>query len=231
MKLRRRVVAAMAAVFALTIVVAVPAYAQEGDTGTETEAEGEGPKGHAEEECIHILEGGGEIDECQESPNPILPAANELIWGSISFFVVFGLLAKFAFPAMKKAVVAREDRIRADLEAAERSRTEAEGVRSQYDAQLADARAEAGRIIEEARQAGEGVRRDVVARAEQEANDLRARAQADIAAQRERVLAELRGEIGAMSIDLAGRIVERNLDTETNRQLVDTFIDQVGRSN
>jgi len=231
MKTRRGVVAAMAAAFALTLVVAAPAFAQEDEGETGTEAEGEGPAGHAEEECIHLLEEGGEIDDCQEAPNPIVPEVNEIIWGSISFFIVLGLLAKFAFPALKRAMAAREEQIRADLEAAERTRTESEDARRQYEQQIANAREEAGRIIEEARQAAEAVRADVLARAEQEAADTRSRAEADIALQRDRVLAELRGEVATMSIDLASRIVERNLDTDANRQLVDSFIDQVGRSN
>ena len=101
----------------------------------------------------------------------------------------------------------------------------------QYQAQLADARGEAGRIIDEARQDADRVRRELVARAEEEANDVRARAQADVALQRERALAELRTDVANLSIQLAERIVERNLDRTTQMQLVDSFIDQVGRSN
>jgi F-type H+-transporting ATPase subunit b len=123
---------------------------------------------------------------------------------------------------------AREDRIRNDLESAERARTEAEAEKTQYLAQIAGAQDEAGRIIEEARQSAEQVRRDLIARAETEANEVRQRAEADIAVQRQRALTELRGDVAQLSIDLAERIVERNLDRDTQRQLVDSFIDQVG---
>jgi F-type H+-transporting ATPase subunit b len=75
------------------------------------------------------------------------------------------------------------------------------------------------------------VRADLIARAETEANDIRARAQADIGNQRNQAMAQLRTDVASLSIDLAGRIVERNLDSDTNRQLVDSFIDQVGGSN
>jgi F-type H+-transporting ATPase subunit b len=74
------------------------------------------------------------------------------------------------------------------------------------------------------------VRRELVARAEEEANDVRTRAQGDIALQRERALAELRTDVANLSIELAERIVERNLDHTTQMQLVDSFIDQVGRN-
>jgi len=125
---------------------------------------------------------------------------------------------------------AREDRIRNDLEAAESAKTDAEAEKSQYLAQIAGAKEEAGRLIEEARQAAESVRTDLIARAEQEANDIRARAQADIANQTNQAMARLRTDVASLSIDLAGRIVERNLDSDTNRQLVDSFIDQVSGS-
>jgi F-type H+-transporting ATPase subunit b len=126
---------------------------------------------------------------------------------------------------------AREDRIRNDLEGAELARAAAEAEKAQYLAQIAGAKEEAGRLIEEARQAAETVRADLIARAEAEANEIRARAQADIVNQRNQALAQLRTEVASLSIDLAGRIVERNLDSDTNRQLVDSFIDQVSGSN
>jgi F-type H+-transporting ATPase subunit b len=138
---------------------------------------------------------------------------------------------KFGVPAVKNMEQAREERIRHDLESAELAKTEAEAEKAQYLAQIAGAKEEAGRLIEEARQAAEAVRADLIARAEQEANEIRARAQADIVNQRNQALAQLRTEVAALSIDLAGRIVERNLDNDTNRQLVDSFIDQVAGSN
>ena len=135
---------------------------------------------------------------------------------------------KFGVPAVRNMEQAREERIRNDLEGAEQARADAEAEKAQYLAQIAGARDEAGRIIEEARQSAEQVRRDLIARAEAEANEVRERAQADIAAQQQRAMAELRTDVAQLSIDLAERIVERNLDRATQQQLVDSFINQVG---
>lgn len=221
MKTRRRLLLAGALVAAGVLGLAVPAFAADG--------EGEaGPKGHAEEECIALLEEGGSIDDCQEPPSAVLPEANEIVWGGISFLIVFGLLAKFAFPALKQGMATREEKIRADLEGAEHARSEAEGKRSEYEQQLAEARAEAGRIIEEARVAADQVRRDLIAKAEQEANEVRARAQEDIRLARERAMADLQRSVGQISIELAEKIVERNLDRDTQMALVESYIDQVG---
>src|SRR5215210_7833835 len=92
----------------------------------------------------------------------ILPAADELIWGGIAFVLVLFILNKFAFPALKKTVEEREQKIQSDLEAAESAKNEAEQEKKQYQEQIANARGEANRIIEEARQQAETVRKDLI---------------------------------------------------------------------
>jgi F-type H+-transporting ATPase subunit b len=207
---------------AFVLAIAAPAFAQEPEPKYANEAA---------KECAEKLAKGGTIDDCQKAPSPLLPGKNEIIWGSLAFLVLLGAMWKFGVPAVRNMEQAREDRIRNDLEGAEKAHAEAEAEKAQYLAQIADAKNEAGRLIEEARQAAESVRADLIARAEAEANDIRARAQADIANQRNQAMAQLRTDVASLSIDLAGRIVERNLDSDTNRQLVDSFIDQVAGSN
>ena len=220
----RKHIRALIAAVGITVVVlvmAAPAYAAESTPKYANEAA---------KQCAEKLAAGGSIDDCQKAPSPLKPANNEIIWGSLAFLVLLVAMWKFGVPAVKNMEKAREDRIRNDLEGAEKAKAEAEAEKAQYLAQIADAKNEAGRLIEEARQAAESVRADLIARAEQEANDIRARAQADIANQTNQAMARLRTDVASLSIDLAGRIVERNLDTDTNRQLVDSFIDQVSGS-
>jgi F-type H+-transporting ATPase subunit b len=168
------------------------------------------------------------LEDCKKAPSLITPAVSEMIWGGLAFLIVFALLVKFAFPALKKGVKAREEKIRSDLEGAERARQEAEEERARYQAQLADARGEASRIVEEARAAAEQVRTDVTGRAEQEAADIRARAADDIRSARERALSDLRAQVADISIELAEKIVERNLDRSTQEQLIESYISSVG---
>jgi F-type H+-transporting ATPase subunit b len=229
---RNRALIAVLGAAALALGAGPALAAEGGETGEPAATETEHKfANHDAEECVEILEEGGTVEDCQEAPNPLIPEVNEILWGSAAFLVLLVAMWKFGVPAVRNMEQAREDRIRNDLESAERARAEAEAERARYEHQLADARSEAGRIIEEARQSAETVRSDLIARAEQEANEVRERAQADIANQRAQALAQLRSEVAQLSIDLAGRIVERNLDSDTNRQLVDSFIDQVSRSN
>ncbi|MBI2709329.1 MAG: F0F1 ATP synthase subunit B [Actinobacteria bacterium] len=182
----------------------------------------------AGEECIKKLEQGAEIDACQQAPNPLVPATNELIWVGIAFVVVFGFLAKFGYPAVKKGLDARADKIRGDLEGAESAKSQAEQVLAEYRAQLADARAESGRIIEEARQAADSIKRDQEQRLQAELAEMRQRAAADIEASKQQAIADLRHEVAALAIGAAEKVVGRNLDRDTNTQLVEQFIAQVG---
>jgi F-type H+-transporting ATPase subunit b len=168
------------------------------------------------------------LEDCHKAPSLITPATNEIIWGGIAFLIVAFALMKFAFPMIKKSLAARQEKIRGDLEGAERARAEAEAERTQYTTQLADARSEANRILEEARQATEQVRAELLARAETEAAEIRQRAQEDARLAGERALSDLKAQVAGLSVDLAERIVEHNLDRDTQLALVESYIASVG---
>jgi F-type H+-transporting ATPase subunit b len=216
---RIRALIAVAGIALVVVFAAAPAFAQETEHNFSS---------HDAEECYDLLAEGGKVEDCQQAPSPLLPATNEVFWGTAAFVVLFLAMLKWGVPAVKNMEAAREERIRNDLEGAEKVRAEAEAEKAQYLAQIAGANEEAGRIIEEARQSAEQVRRDLIARAEGEAVEIRDRAQAEIAAQQQRAMAELKTDVAQLSIDLAERIVEQNLDRDTQLRLVDSFINQVG---
>jgi F-type H+-transporting ATPase subunit b len=181
-------------------------------------------------ECIDKLEKGGKVDDCQKAPNPILPATNELIWGALSFVILFFLLSRFAYPSLKKGMENRAEKIRTSIDEADRAKSEAQRILDEYQRQLADARSESARIIEEARQAADRLRQDLKRQAETEVTDLRARAQEDIQAQVQRAMADLQARVGELAIELAEKVVERSLDRETNMALIENYINQVATS-
>ncbi|HEU5149247.1 MAG TPA: F0F1 ATP synthase subunit B [Iamia sp.] len=187
------------------------------------EAEESGLEG---EELDTLVEDG--ITECRQAPSPILPEVNEIIWGGFGFLVVFAGLAWKGYPAIKGAMNDRTEKIRADIEGAEAAKAEADKVLAEYHSQLADARNEAARILEEARQDADAVKAEKVAAIEPELAEMRQRAAAEIESSKAQALSELRGEITAIALGAAERVVERNLDDETNRALIDSYIDSVG---
>lgn len=185
-------------------------------------------KSEVEEECIHLLEQGQAVDACQEAPNPILPTTNELLWGAFAFIVLFGLFAWKGVPAVKGAMDARAQKISDSLDEAEKAKTDAESILAEYQRQLADARVEASRVIEEARGQAEQVRRDLIAKAEAEVSELRQRNAEAVTAERGRVMGEMQGQVAALAIELAEKVVESNLDREANTRLIENYINRVG---
>ena len=168
------------------------------------------------------------LEDCKKAKSLVTPALPEIIWGGLAFLIVLGVLMKFAFPALKKGLKAREDQIRDDLESASKAREDAEAESAQYRAQIGDARSEANVIIEDARADAERIRREVVARAEAEASDIRERAQEDIRLAQDRAMSDLRSQVTDLSIGLAERVVERNLDRDTQVALIESYINSVG---
>lgn len=177
--------------------------------------------------CIALLTDGDSVNDCQKSPNPLLPETNELIWGGIGFAVVFFALAKFGVPAMKQAMDTRTERIRNDLQQAEDQRSDAEGLKAEYTAQLNDAKAEAGRILDEARQTAEQVKRDRESELQTELAAAREQALAEIETSKATATDDLRGELASLAVGAAEAVIQRNLDPETQNQLVEEYIDRV----
>ena len=161
----------------------------------------------------------------------LLPAIPELIWGFVAFLLLMGLMFKFVFPKADQALEDRSAAIQGKMEEADKRLVEAEKSKADFEAGIADARGEATRIIEEAKQTAESLRRDIVAKAEDEAAQLLEKARADVAAERDRVLQELRSQVGVLSVELASRIVERELDPSTHQLLVDEYIQNLSRTN
>lgn len=225
---RKKLLLALAALsVGLVLAFASPASAQEDPVHeVEAEAEANGAKA-ADVECIPIIADGGTVDDCQSAPNPLLPETNEIIWGALGFIVVFFFIAKYGLPQMRQAMNNRTEKIRGDLQAAEDQRSEADSLLTEYRAQLNDAKSEAGRIIEEARQAADQIKRDQEARLQSELAELRTRAVADIDAAKAQAMNDLRDEVAQLAIGAAETVVQRNLDPATQTQLVEDYINQV----
>jgi F-type H+-transporting ATPase subunit b len=159
------------------------------------------------------------------APNPLLPTWPEFIIGTICFVLVFGVLSWKLMPRITKTLEERHDAIEGGINRADEAQEEAKQVLAQYRAQLDDARHEAARMREEAREQGAQIIAEMRERAEAEARRITDAAQAQIEAERQQALASLRVEVGALATELAGRIVGESL-TETARQsrMVDRFL-------
>ncbi len=162
------------------------------------------------------------------SQNPLVPSLTELIIGTVSFFIVFGLLGKVLLPRIQKTLRERTDQIEGGLERAEEAQAEAARVLEQYRQQLAEARHEAARLREEAREQGAQIIAEMREEAQAEARRLTEASNAQIEAERMQALTSLRAEVGALATDLASRIVGESLQDEARQsRVVDRFLDDL----
>ena len=158
-----------------------------------------------------------------EDAYPVIPHPGELIVGIISFAILYLLYKKYVVPRLEAMLAERQRTIEGGIE-----RAEAKASLDQYRAQLAEARNEAAQIRDQARADGQQILEELRAQAQEESARIVARGEEQIAASRSQVVNELRGQIGALAVDLAGRVVGESLADEARRQgTVDRFLDQL----
>jgi len=163
--------------------------------------------------------------------NPLIPAANELIWGTIAFLLLLLLLWRSGvFKRITEMLRERSARIEGNIEKAEQTRAEAERLLEEYRDRLGKAREESNRIVAEAREAAEALRKDLQQRAQEESNRIIESARVEIQAERLRAERELRQTVGRLAVQVAGRVVQSELDERRHLALVDSYIDELAAS-
>jgi F-type H+-transporting ATPase subunit b len=159
------------------------------------------------------------------SPNPLVPNWTEVIVGAIAFFIVFFALWKVLLPRIMTTLEERTDAIEGGLERASQAQSEANRVLEQYKAQLAEARHEAARLREQAREEGAAIIATMREQAQAEARRITETAQAQVVVDRQQAFASLRAEVGTLSVQLASKIVGESLDDEARQsRVVDRFL-------
>src|SRR4051794_1486325 len=164
----------------------------------------------------------------EEDPNIFLPHGSELFVGPIAFAIIFGLFAWKLLPRIKATLDERSDQIEGGLKRAADAQDEAKQTLEQYKAQLQDARQEAARLREEAREQGATIIAEMREQAQADARRIVEAAQTQIEAERQQALTSLRAEVGAMSVELAGRVVGESLEDEARQaRVVDRFLEEL----
>jgi F-type H+-transporting ATPase subunit b len=166
--------------------------------------------------------------EPANDPEHLYPHVEELIVGAVAFAVLFFFVARWVLPRLGKILEERRQKIQGSLEEAERAKQNADKLLADYQQKLRDAGSEAGRIIEESRKTAEQMRKDLLAKAEDESRQIVAKAQEEVRAERDRAVQSLRRELAEASVELAARVVGESLDKERHVRLVEQFIDEVG---
>jgi F-type H+-transporting ATPase subunit b len=161
----------------------------------------------------------------EAQPNPLLPEPYDIIWSLVCFVVILFFFWRLVLPRMKKLLDERSAAIEGNMEKADEAQREAEAALEQYTAQLAEARAEAAKIREQARLDAQHIGSEITAQAQSDAERVKSNAQVAIEAERQAALISLRTEVGTLAIDLASNVIGETLsDDQKATALVDRFL-------
>ncbi|MGH7649418.1 MAG: F0F1 ATP synthase subunit B [Gemmatimonadaceae bacterium] len=164
--------------------------------------------------------------QAQHAEPPKLLTANGglMFWTLVIFLGVMFVLTKYAFKPITKAVEAREKSLEDAIENAKRDRDEAAKLLEEHKKLVAQGRVDAQRFVVEGRAAGEKVRTEIIEQAHREQQQVLERAQKEIESERLMAMAELRRDTVTLAVRGASKVIEKNLDDETNRKVVESFL-------
>ena len=145
----------------------------------------------------------------------------------LNLFIQMFLMKKFLFKPIRRVLEERQKRADQNIRAAEQEKAEAEAVKAEYTKNMAHAREEAAGILERAKQDASQQADELLQSARSEAQALKAKAESDIRQEKKRALNEAKDEIGGLAMDIAGRVVEREIHEADHRALIDDFLQKV----
>jgi F-type H+-transporting ATPase subunit b len=149
-----------------------------------------------------------------EASNPLLPAIYDIVWSIIPFALVLLLFWRVVLPRLQKTLDERSEAIEGGIAQAENAQAEAKEALEKYNALLAEARAEAATIRDQARSEGTQILQEMKTNAQLEADRIAQSAQAQIEAERHQAVLSLRREVGNLALDLASAVVQERLSED-----------------
>jgi F-type H+-transporting ATPase subunit b len=155
------------------------------------------------------------------------PNTGLMFWTLLIFVALWLILTKYAFKPITAAVEARERALREAIDAATRDREAAARVLEEQRAQIESARTEAQRIIAEGRATGDKLRGQMLEETRQQQQEMLERARQEIGREKELAIAEMRAEAVDLALRAAEKVIEKNLDARTNRQIVEKFLESL----
>jgi F-type H+-transporting ATPase subunit b len=160
--------------------------------------------------------------------NPLVqPDPGLFIWTILTFLVLVGLLARFAWRPLLQALEARQQTIAKSLEEAQRARQELERIQRESAQMMAQARVEAEGVIARSRADAEALREELKQKARTEAASIVKNAERQIQLETARAVQQIRAEAVDLSVAIASKILRRQVSKEDNQALIEETLKQV----
>ena len=157
----------------------------------------------------------------------VTPSLGLMIWTLIAFLATLFILRRLAFPRIQEALDRRRRAIEESIDAAERTRQEADELLREYRERLAEAREQAEDIVARARKASDRLQEDAKVDARQTREEMLDSARRDIEAETRRAIQELRREVADMTVLAAERVTRKTLSPEDQRKLVEEALSEL----
>lgn len=151
-----------------------------------------------------------------------------LICTICNLFIQIFLFKHFLFDKVMAVLDARRKAAEAELTEAHNARTDAETMKAEYEQNMADAKAQANAIVTAAQKTATARSEELIGEARAQAAQIKQKAEEDIAQERKKAVNDLKNEIGGIAMDIASKVVEREIREEDHRDLIDEFIRNVG---
>ena len=145
-----------------------------------------------------------------------------------SFLLLIFLVKKFAWGNITSLLDARAEKITNDIDQAEAARKKAEELAAKREEELAGSRQEATTILETAKETAEKNKAHILSEANQEALRLKEKAQLEISQNKEEAMNSIKGDVADLTVNLAGKLLSQQLDSEGHRQLIDRYLNELG---
>ena len=140
------------------------------------------------------------------------------------------IFKKLLLNPVKKVIAERKAKADSQIADAQKLRTEAEAMKAEYEQNLQNARTEANQIVAAAQKTATARREELLGEARAQAAALKQKAEADIAQERKKAVNEVKDEIGGMAMEIASKVVEREIREADHKDLIDEFIKNVGEA-
>jgi F-type H+-transporting ATPase subunit b len=151
----------------------------------------------------------------------VSPSVGLMIWLLLAFGITLLILRKYAFPAIGDALDKRQRAIEESIDAAERTRVEADALLAEYRQRLTDARAQADEIVAKAEKAGEVAKDESLAAAKAQREELLEQAKRDVQSETQRAIQEIRREVADLTVLATEKVTRKTLDSDDQRRLVE----------
>ncbi|MFD1389536.1 F0F1 ATP synthase subunit B [Alkalibacillus flavidus] len=156
--------------------------------------------------------------------------AGSMIIQLIMFIILLALITKFAWRPLMNVMQEREEHVANEIDTAEKNRQEAERLMQEAQDELQGTRQNAQKIIEDAKETAKSEQNTMIAEAKEEAQRIKDNARQEIEQEKERAVQALQEQVGTLSVQIASKVIEKELTVDEQEKLINEYLEEVGKS-